>query len=62
MTHTRKFRIDMGINEFVLTFEVGIKGWILVQRGLTFPFATQVSQWRPELQLLSTTHVCPSWS
>lgn len=57
--HTRKFRIDTGIK---LTFEVGIVGWILVQRGLTFPFARQVSQCRAELQLLSATHVCPSWS
>lgn len=55
-----KFIFDLGIDEFEPTFEVGIIGWIPVRGGLRFPFATQVSQCRPESQFLSNTHICPS--
>lgn len=40
------------------TFEVGIIGWIRVHLGSTFPFATHVSQCKPESQFLSFMHVC----
>lgn len=39
---------------------MGLIGWTRVQRGRTFPLATQVSQCKPESQFLSATHVCPS--
>uniref|UniRef100_A0A2P2NL07 PI-PLC X domain-containing protein At5g67130-like n=1 Tax=Rhizophora mucronata TaxID=61149 RepID=A0A2P2NL07_RHIMU len=48
------------LNGKPFTFEVGITGWILVQRGRRFPFATHVSQCSPASQFLSATHVCPS--
>lgn len=41
-TADAKFIFDLGIDEFVPTFEAGIIGWIPVHRGLRFPFATQV--------------------
>jgi hypothetical protein len=42
------------------TFEVGFVGWARVHLGRTFPFATHVSQCKPELQFLSAKHICPS--
>lgn len=42
------------------TFEMGLVGWIRVHLGRMFAFAQHIWQSKPESQLLSLKHVCPS--